>query len=252
MSPFADSRLLFEKKYWKSREEYFKIARENLEYNFLQAPFFDKIDYIFSKLIENSSNPKSIDGNHHLLMAHSAYRATGLLLAAGAAANSYPVTRQMLEYAQYGYLIYVDPEFHKHWRKREESKASLNFVRNNIGNRFRDKLKSRNTNLYQAFREWYQILIDGGAHPTYMGMHLSMDVEERNDSLLISHLYLDKKGSVLARLCALNHTAIISLRLFRLVMRERFEILQISELIDDIGAQNFQFWRDEVMPLFTK
>lgn len=220
--------------------EYIENARHNVFATFTNLngtlELFQNINGLFCKLTDSIHNSKDWMPAFFLLRAHASYLAAVQLAASGQIPEAYMVLRGCLESALYGYYVFKKPGTFKTWIDRQDNEKTKNSMRNEfrISNIFK-MLEKYNSKVFSAVEYLYGRTIDYGAHPNVDSILTLLRREEKDGYIKFDLKYLDGNSS--AHALSLKTTAqigICSLTLFRLIYKERFEILGISDKIDQL------------------
>jgi hypothetical protein len=197
----------------------------------------ERIDALFNKFSSNLLNPSSFYEPFLFIRAHSSYRGAVRLSTSGQLPEGYSILRGCLEYALYGFYFSKYPARIQTWIERDESAAGKRKARNELTfGRMLSELEQSNTETGKVARLLYERTIDAGAHPNRKTITLAMERRETEDSVFFSiaqlntahePLLLSLKTSVQVGLC--------TLKIFKLVFPERFDILGISDAVEKIS-----------------
>lgn len=197
------------------------------------------IDRLFVKATENLhglQGDADLLPATFLLRAHSSYRGACRLALSGQLPEAYMVLRGCLENCLYGLFLHAYPEKAETWLRRSDDEASKRKVKAEfqIGPMF-TLLESKDAVTGKAVRGLYEQTIDFGAHPNEFALTSNARAESAGATKRFELSYLTGDSTAL-RLC-LKTTAQVgvgSLRIFRLIFRERFELLEISPALDAV------------------
>jgi hypothetical protein len=206
------------------------------EYSLLSSIF----DF-YQRLADNLLNPLCFMPAVFFLRSHSAYCA-GCRLSLSAQVNeTYVVLRNCLEYALYAFYIGKYPESEDVWIKRHESEESMKLMKKvfQIVN-LRKTLKTFDSSLCNSLNHLYDRCIDYGGHPNEKGVISSMRIIEGETRTELKQIYLFGEDSpqFLLGLKTTAQVGICALYVFRLIFKERFDILGLSEDIGRLAAEN--------------
>lgn len=219
--------------------QFIEVARRNTFATFVQArPVWDRLDTIdtlFRRAIEAMNNSRAWFAGFFLLRAHASYLGAVRLSTSTQFAETYMVLRGCLENALYGLFVHENLTLGPVWLRRHEDKTSKQKVRAEfrIGRMF-SLVKTKDRTTGTAARSLYERTIDYGAHPNERALTSVLRQTENADSIRFDVDYLSSTPEPLA-LC-LQTTAqvgVCSLRIFRLVIPERFTILGLSDDLDN-------------------
>lgn len=196
-----------------------------------------KINDAFKKIGENLDNAGNPLAPALLHRSHSAFLASCRLAMSGQAVETFPLLRSCLEYALYALHINENPAFAEVWIRRHENAESLRKVKRSFQHkRVMETLLNCNAALHSDLSQLYERTIDFGGHPNERGVSSSTAMKTEGEAIVIRNQLLH--GDSLALDHALITTAQIglgSLMVFRLIFRERFDLLGISDTIDSLG-----------------
>ena len=196
-----------------------------------------KIDGVFRTIGENLDNAGSPLVPSLLHRSHSAFLASCRLSMSGQAVETFPLLRSCLEYALYALHINENPVLAEVWICRHENEESLRKAKRSFKHvRVMQTLLNSNAALHSDLTKLYERTIDFGGHPNERGVSSSAAMRTEGGVVAIRNQFLH--GDSLALDHALKTAAQISLgslMVFRLIFRERFDQLRISETIDSLG-----------------
>lgn len=172
-----------------------------------------------------------------LLRAHSSYRGACRLALSGQLPEAHMVLRGCLENCLYGLFLHAYPEKAETWLRRSDDEASKRKVKAEfqIGPMF-TLLESKDAVTGRAVRGLYEQTIDFGAHPNEFALTSNARAESAGATKRFEVSYLTGDSTAM-RLC-LKTTAQVgvgSLRIFRLVFGERFELLDIPSTLQTVS-----------------
>ena len=152
----------------------------------------------------------------------------------GQAVDTFPVLRSCLEYALYALHINANPTFAEVWLRRHDNVEALREVKQHFKHgRVMETLLKRDAALHAQLSALYERTIDFGGHPNERAVSSSATMTREGDTAVIRNQFLH--GDSLAFEHALKTTAQIglgSLMVFRLIFRERFDLLGLRDTID--------------------
>jgi hypothetical protein len=195
------------------------------------------VDRTFLRIAQNlNESPNWFEGGF-LIRAHSAYRAAARLAGSAQLPESYMVLRGCLEYGLYALYFAQDGASKARWLTRSDTPENRKKVRNEFtaGAMLR-VVKAKSARLGDIAQTLYDRLIDYGAHPNDMGLAGTSSLTETEDKYNLEMTYIADDG-VPARFC-LKLTAtvgIVTLRVFGLIFRERYQILGLDRELDRIS-----------------
>jgi len=146
--------------------------------------------------------------------------------------------RSCLETALYTLHMNRHAGFDELWLRRHDDADALRAVKNEfrISKTF-ETLGTEDQWNEAVARKLYERTTDFGAHPNERAMTSSLTIEDIEDGKRLQQAYLS--GGTLQQRHALKSTAqvgLCALYIFRLVFRERFDILGVTEKLDEVRA----------------
>lgn len=194
-------------------------------------PTIVEIDGVFRSIIDGLNYTESILEAILLMRAHSAFLAGSTLAMGGQATESFMVFRGVLENALYALHIYINDDAGEAWINRHRNEDSMARSRNqfsyaNVSN----TLRNENENLADVSENLYCRTIDFGAHPNERASTSAIQIIEEEDKITIKQNYL--AGGTDPQIHAIKSGAqigVCALDIFRLIFRERFDILSLTE-----------------------
>ena len=169
--------------------------------------------------------------------SHSSYRAAIRLASSGQVPEAFSLLRGCIEYALYGFFLNKFPTAIKTWAERDDNEAGKKKARKELTfRRLLSELDKSSISVGKATRHLYELTIDAGAHPNRKTITLAMTRQETDElvSFDLAQLNNDPMMLILAlKTCA--QVGICDLKIFRLVFRERFDLLGISDDIERIS-----------------
>jgi hypothetical protein len=192
------------------------------------------LDGCFQKIGENLLNPPDLIGALLLLRSHSAFRAASGLAMSGQVTETFPVLRTALEYGLYGLHISRNPDLGEIWYRRHDSEKAKNQVRQEFSIKsVKATLSHEDGELNSVVHELYDRLIDFGGHPNERAVTGNIEIQKDDGNFDVQQVYLH--GDSLSLIHAIKTTAqvgLVCLELFRFVFGERYDILGISDQLD--------------------
>lgn len=226
-----------------SLSRFIEMARRNKFATFVQArPIWNclnEIDSLFRLAIDAMNNSRAWFAGFLLLRSHASYLGGVRLSVSGQLTESYMVLRGCLESALYGLFIHENPGLRQLWLSRHESAEAKNRVKAEfrIGPMF-DLLDARDIATGGPARELYERTIDYGAHPNELALLTALRLTDERETVRFDLNYLSDNSTPALALC-LKTTAqvgVCALRMFRLVIPERFDLLSISDALARLSA----------------
>jgi hypothetical protein len=199
-----------------------------------------EIDRLFVKATENLHGLRD-DADllpaTFLLRAHSAFRGACRLVLSGQLPEGYMVLRGCLENSLYGLFLHAHPEKGATWLRRSDDEASKRKVKAEfqIGPML-TLLDSKDAVTGKAVRGLYEQTIDFGAHPNELALTSNARAESFGGTKRFELSYLTGDSTAL-RVCLKTaaQVGVGSLRIFRLIFRERFELLEIASALGAVS-----------------
>lgn len=190
-----------------------------------------RIDGTFRRAIDAMENSRAWFAGFFLLGAHASYLGALRLSASTQLPEAYMVLRGCLESSLYGLFLHGRPDLQETWLGRHESDEATEQVRREfrIGSML-DLLEARDTVTGRAAQELYDRTIDFGAHPNERALMQNLRMTRNEEAVRFERNYLVGDSTAL-RLCLKTNAqvGVCSLRIFRLVMPERFDLLGLSD-----------------------
>lgn len=183
---------------------------------------------------ENLSYTKDWFVAFFLMRAHGCFLGAGRLALSGQATETYACLRAALENALYGFYLSRNPVSRETWLRRHENDAARQAVRDEFTiRRLLDTIKAADAQEGNVAQTLYNETIDYGAHPNERALIQAFKMEKGEGRIEFKVGYL-VRGDSPASLLALKRAAQVGvsvLSVFRLVYRERFDILGLSDTI---------------------
>ena len=220
--------------------EYWDDASSNMVTNFLhgtdELKLLHRVDASLWKVAGHLNESKKLIVALLFLRGHAAFRAASLLAMAGAAADTYPLTRSVLEIGGYALRIHDDPnlatvwlERHKNATAKQKNKSAFKMVR------VKESIGKADKGLLKVFNELYDTSIDYGGHPNEKSVTSNLFLTETPTTKKFNTAYLH--GHSVAVLLAIKSTAragLFALHAFQHTMPEKFQILGVREEIIEL------------------
>lgn len=220
--------------------EFIEISRENDHATFARMPdeygVLVKVDTCFSRITENLTNNERLVCSVLLLRCHSSYRAACRLAISGQVTEGFPVLRSCLETSMYCLHIAKNPGTDEIWLRRHENVDSIKKCKSEfkVANVMRTWEKE-DPSMASIARGLYERTIDFGGHPNEKSVTSGLIIEETERATTFWSLYLSGNPLHIAhamKTCA--QIGLAALYATRLVFRERFDILDITDELDEL------------------
>jgi len=196
-----------------------------------------EIDATFSKFSANMLNIPAFYEPFLFVRSHSSYRAAIRLASSGQVPEAFSLLRGCIEYGLYGFYFYKFPAAIKTWAERDDNDAGKKKARKDLTfGKMLSELDKSGGAIGKATRHLYELTIDAGAHPNRKTITLAMTREERDEliSFDLAQLNVEPMMLIMAlKTCA--QVGISSLKIFKLVFPERFDLLGISDDIERLS-----------------
>lgn len=191
------------------------------------------IDAAFRKLIDNLNHTGQWFVGFFVLRAHSTFLGAVRLGVSGQIPETYTLLRSCLENCLYGFHIYSHPSCQEVWLRRHDDKQSKNKVRTEFSiKNVLNTLKACSPLEHEVMQALYERTIDMGGHPNELAFSQILKMDRQEKHVHFGMTYLDGDSPAL-RLC-LKTTAqagVCMLGVFRLISKERFDILGLSDTL---------------------
>lgn len=227
--------------------QFLKIATENGYATYVQEKVFwprlQKIDSLFYRVSQNMDNTRDWFYTFFYFRAHSVWRAAIRLAISGQNPETHILLRASLEHAMYAFFIFNDKTSWKDdnsrfmiWMNREVSDIAEKKCRNTFTAwKIKEELKEKNKQLGEIVEKIYDQAISHGAHPNVHGTLGNVSLEEDGKTRRMTTQYLngetDSYKFSLKRAC---QTGLCILLIFKVIFKERFDILGVSDEIDKL------------------
>lgn len=200
------------------------------------------IDSIFNKFSKNMLNVPVFYEPFLFVRAHSTYRAAIRLATSGQMPEAFSLLRGCIEYSLYGFHLNKFPSLIQTWIGRDDSEASKKKARKTLTfGKMLFELKESSEATGSAAQQLYERTIDAGAHPNPKTITLSMKSEETDELVFFELAQLNNNPEILIlgfKTCA--QVGICSLKIFKLVFPERFDLLGLSDLIEKVSRKRIR------------
>lgn len=194
------------------------------------------IDIAFRKAIDSLLNTADWFAAFFLLRSHSSFL-TGLSLSmSGQVPEGYACLRLVLENSLYGFYLSKNPSSQVTWLNRHESADAKKKVRDEFKIRaLLDSLKATSAAEGTVVEALYDRTIDYGAHPNELALMQSLRMEKNADGVQFQVAYLsDDTMAFRLLLKTVAQIGVSSLEIFRLVYRERFDIMGLTDMLQKL------------------
>jgi dsDNA-binding SOS-regulon protein len=150
--------------------------------------------------------------------------------------EAYALLRLVLENTLYGYYFSKKPASREIWLNRHESEELKRKVREEFKIRnLLNVLKDSDPDLGKAIEILYERVIDYGAHPNERALthNLKLTSDEEKHEFLVIYLSNDSDSLRLALRTAAQ-TGTGTLAAFRLIYKERFDLLGLTDILKQL------------------
>lgn len=207
-------------------------------------PWFDKlrdVDTVYLLAINalNGPTPNFFEGLM-LVSAHAAFRAAAQFALEGRTCEAMVLLRSSLEYAMYGVQFHRKPDLVAVWSVRGDGDKERKAVKKAFKPvDMMDGVAALNNAIGGRLKYLYELTIDMGAHPNEFGFYGRLEISDvpGTQDKKFSIKYLDGGGP--AQLTTLKNACQVGvcvLECFWLIYRQRFDILQVKQQIDNLKA----------------
>lgn len=196
-----------------------------------------RIDSAFDKFSENLLNLPLVVEPLLFMRGQSAYRAAVRLATSGQIPEAYSLLRGCLEYSLYGFYLYRHSTVVETWLWRNKGKAEKKKAQNELRPaKMLAELEKADASLGRIARVLYEFTIDTGAHPNPKAITYALEQSHTEDRISFVLLQLDvNPSSMILGLKTIAQVGLCSLKTFRLVFPERFDLLGISDTIESLS-----------------
>ncbi len=224
---------------------FFQIATEYGYATYVREKYFwprlQQMDAVYYRISQNMDNASEWFYTLFFLRAHSIWRAAIRLAVSGQNPEAHILLRSFVENALYAFFIFNDKTHWENeksrfsvWMKREESEKTLKDCREIFQcGKVISELKEKDTQLGVITKQIYDQSISDGAHPNVHGILRNVkflsDEKERRIETQYMNCETDSFKFVLKRAC---QSGLCVLLMFKIIFRERFDILGISAEIE--------------------
>lgn len=225
--------------------EFVQLSGQAAWASFMQPatqPWFNKLreidaTYLAALQALNGPNPNFFEGLM-LASAHAAFRSAAQFALEGRLCETMVLLRSSLEYAMYGIHFYRKPELIEIWSKRGDGDAQRRAVKKAfMPVHMLDGINALNNAVGSRCKYLYEHTIDMGAHPNEVGFYGRLMVEDIPESGEKSFKIKYLSGGDVSHLTTLKsacQVGVCVLECFRVIYRNRFDILDVSAAIDEL------------------
>ena len=201
-----------------------------------QYALLKNIHIIFDSIVHNLDRSSEWFASFFLFRSHSAFLGSVRLALSGAIPESYIVLRGCLENAFYGFYLHKDKVRQEIWLRRHDDKKSKGKMKGEftIG-KVLDFIKANDNNLYGISSELYERTIDFGGHPNEKAFFSVMKQETDKSKITFDSGYLiGNEPALQFSMKSSAQIGICSLLIFEKIYDKRFEILGLSDQINQL------------------
>lgn len=198
-----------------------------------------EVDAVFKDLADNLNNIPKYETALFIFRAHSTFRAGIGLVMSGQVFESYPVFRSCIENALYGLYINQNEGSFDIWMNRHNNEESLKKVRSTFsyGN-LKKFLEKWNKSIFDVATVLYERTIDFGGHPNERAFTSNLLITKSPGQIRIDTIYLTGDPQILMHgLKTGAQIGTCSLDIFQSLYKKRFDILCLSERLDELKSQ---------------
>jgi hypothetical protein len=194
------------------------------------------IDEQFRVVQSNLDNTKDWFSALFFLRSHSSFLASVSLAMNGQLPEAYMVLRGSIENAVYGFYLSKNPKSAEIWLQRNDGpemkkKAKTEFMFTKL----LQSLKLQDIKIGEIVNKLYEQTIEFGAHPNNISITGSVRYSETKDKRRYDIAYISGdqlSNQVCIRTCA--QVGVTVLFVFRNVLKERFDILGVTQKLDQL------------------
>ena len=219
---------------------FFDIARNNEYATFAnltaEVNRLLDIDLSYRKAIEALNHSQDWFAGFFVLRAHSNFLAACRLGWSGQIPECYAVLRSCLENSLYGLYLANNPNSRETWLHRHDTDESKKAVRKEFQiTRMLELVKFLDRSEGEVAELLYERTIDQGSHPNERTLTQMLQVNENPNHVEFKMIYVvDDVEQLKLTLKTTAQVGVCALSLFRLIYKERFDILGISAALEDI------------------
>jgi hypothetical protein len=195
------------------------------------------IDSAFDKFSENLLNLPLVVEPLLFMRGQSAYRAAVRLATSGQIPEAYSLLRGCLEYSLYGFYLYRHPTVVETWLGRNKGNDEKKKAQNELRPaKMLGELEKADASVGKIARLLYEFTIDVGAHPNPKAITYALEHSQTEERMSFVLLQLDvNHSSMILGLKTIAQVGLCTLKTFRLVFPERFDLLGITENIQSLS-----------------
>jgi hypothetical protein len=192
------------------------------------------IDSAYRTLAASLTNSKDWFAAFFLLRAHSNLLAGMRLCASGQLPETYACLRSCVENALYGLYLAKIPESRETWLRRHDSDDHKKKVRDEFRIRtMLNLLASIDAREAQVAETLYDRTIDYGAHPNERALMQTLQLEKEPGTVEFKVVYAGGNSHQFQlALKTAAQVGVSGLSVFRLVYKERFDIVGLTQTLD--------------------
>jgi len=221
--------------------EFIETAQSNNLNTFVNLrPHYSRlldIHLLYRDLIHNLNNSPDWFCGFFLLKAHACYLGAVRLAISAQAGETYIVLRGCLENSLYSLYFQRNSGSAKTWLNRNDSEQSKRRVKDEftVGKMFRCLL-SVDKDIHRVAKHLYDRTIDYGAHPNRDAILSLMSEQDDSESTHFQLRYLADGPPLMLALKTTAQASVCSLQIFRLIFKERFDILQFTDRLKQLES----------------
>jgi hypothetical protein len=194
------------------------------------------LDACFYTVAKNITNPANAISPVLFYRCHSAFRCACATTMAGQIAETFVLLRSCLEYAAYGFAMFIDPALTMVWLNRhQDDKAKKASVQEFQIKNIRGMIDQVDTRLTAVFQELYDRAVDFGAHPNERAATSNMAINQEDDMTYIVQQYIQGDGLQLEHgLKSTAQVGVCCLQLFQHAYYAKFMLLGVRDTLIDL------------------
>jgi len=219
--------------------QFIDTSEKNAHASFVKMPrefkrivFFDEL---FRLGIDCSSHSKLWFQNFFFLKSHSAYLGAARLSSSAETSELPMVLRGALEWSLYGHFFQYHQDLAETWLNLGElHKKDPAVVYKFSRKRLLKCLQEKSPALGQKAEKLYSYLIESGAHPNELSLSSSISIDQTQSNVSIKNVYLSSNPKIIKMgLLTTAKVGYCCLKIWELLLKERFEIIGISVRLDN-------------------